>query len=88
MEAKEFLANKGVDLYKIGLEHYDVECISHFDLVNYLDEYANIEVMLELEDIKKDIRALTKAKASPLCCEDIDELLINLRILQSKIIKR
>ena len=88
MEAKEFLANKGVDLYKIGLEHYDVECISHFDLVNYLDEYSNIQVMLELENIKKDMKALELAQVRPLCCEDIDELLINLRILQSKIIKK
>ena len=88
MEAREFLENKGIDPDKIGLEHYDVECISHYDLVNYLNEYANIEVMTELENIKKDIKGLNELDASPFCCEDVDELIRELRILQLKTIKK
>tara|TARA_R110000744_G_scaffold12955_1_gene38171 strand:+ start:407 stop:673 length:267 start_codon:yes stop_codon:yes gene_type:complete len=88
MEAREFLENKGVDADKIGVEHYNVECLSHYDLINYLDEYANIEVMRELENIKEDIKALDNVNASPLCCEDVDELITELRILQLKIIKK
>ena len=88
MNAKEFLENKGVDTDKIGLEHYDVECLSHYDLVNYLDEYANIEVITELENIKKDIKGLNELDASPFCCEDVDRLIRELRILQLKIMTR
>tara|TARA_R110000868_G_scaffold325468_1_gene586257 strand:+ start:177 stop:443 length:267 start_codon:yes stop_codon:yes gene_type:complete len=88
MKATEFLKNKGVDPEKIGLEHFDVDCLSHYDLVNYLDEYANIEVMTELENIKGDIRLLHKENARPLCCDDIDELIRQLRILQLEQIKK
>lgn len=74
MNAKEFLENKGV--------------YPNYDLVNYLNEYANIEVMIELENIKQDIKTLDKANASPLCCDDIDDLIRQLRILQLKIINK
>ena len=88
MNATEFLKNKGVDPEKIGLEHFDVDCLSHYDLVNYLDEYANIEVMTELENIKGDIKDLDNVNASPLCCDDIDSLIRQLRVLQLEQIKK
>ena len=88
MKATEFLKNKGVDPEKIGLEHFDVDCLSHYDLVNYLDEYANIEVMTELENIKGDIKDLDNVNARPLCCDDIDSLIRQLRVLQLEQIKK
>ena len=74
MKAKKFLEqfdSKWLDKNK------DIIC-------KFMEGYATLKVMLELESIKKDIRALNEVNASPLCCEDIDDQLIELRSLQLK----
>ena len=53
----------------------------------FMEQYATLKVMLELESIKKDIKALNKIK-SPLCCDDIDEQIKQLRGLQLKMLKK
>ena len=74
MKAKEFLEQFNSEWLD---KNNDIIC-------KFMEGYATLKVMLELESIKKDIRALNEVNASPLCCEDIDDQLIELRSLQLK----
>jgi hypothetical protein len=74
MKAKEFLEQFNSEWLD---KNKDIIC-------KFMEGYATLKVMLELESIKKDIRALNEVNASPLCCEDIDDQLIELRSLQLK----
>ena len=58
-----------------------------FTVALFMETYATMKLITELELFKKDIRALTKINASPLCCEDIDEQIKELIILQLKMLK-
>ena len=73
MKAEEFLEQFNSELLD---KNKDIIC-------KCMEGYATLKVMLELKSIKKDIRALNKIN-SPLCCEDIDDQLIELRSLQLK----
>ena len=76
MKAKEYL------------EQYSSEWLEQNKTIvcKLMEGYATLKVMLELESTKKDIKALNEIN-SPLCCEDIDEQLIELRGLQLKLLK-
>ena len=77
MKAKEYL------------EQYSSEWLDQNKTIvcKLMEGYATLKVMLELESTKKDIKALTKINASPLCSDDIDEQLIELRVSQLKMLK-
>jgi len=58
------------------------------DIVAKLMEgYATLSLIIELELIKKDIKALNKIN-SPLCCDDIDMQLEKLRVTQLKYLRK
>ena len=77
MKAKEYL------------EQHNIEWLGQSKnmICNFMESYATLKVIIELESIKKDIKALTKINASPLCSDDIDEQLIELRVSQLKMLK-
>ena len=77
MDAKEYLEQFNGEWLE---QNKDIMC-------KFMEQYATLKVMLELESIKKDIKALNKIK-SPLCCDDIDEQIKQLRGLQLKILKK
>jgi len=77
MDAKEYLEQFNGEWLE---QNKDIMC-------KFMDQYATLKVMLELESIKKDIKALNKIK-SPLCCDDIDEQIKQLRGLQLKMLKK
>jgi len=81
MKAKEF-----INQYPENKQHDWL--FKNKDVVAKLMEgYANLSVIIELELIKKDIKALNKIN-SPLCCDDIDMQLEKLRVTQLKNLKR
>ena len=58
-----------------------------FTVALFMETYANVKLIIELESIKKDIRALNAINAMPLCCDDIDEQIKELRSSQLRMLK-